>query len=125
MKNCSKSFLPSNTCSRMSSNGSQISHTPSEPLINISQNNGNMDQLLCFTIEQTQQPLVPLNPTNMIPDQSLSLSHMQQREVQLTRQNRIRQTQQQQQQQQQYQQERQRIQQAEQRRRAQQQQENR
>ncbi len=54
---------------RMSTNNSQIGNTPSEPLINNTENETNIDQLLSVEIVTTSQSsLIQLNPINMIPN---------------------------------------------------------
>ncbi|CAF2890513.1 unnamed protein product [Rotaria sp. Silwood2] len=54
----------------MSTNNSQIGNTPAESIINNTDNEANIDQLLSVEIVITSQSSIQLNMTNMIPSQT-------------------------------------------------------
>lgn len=53
----------------MSTNNSQIAHTPLEALSENNESESNIEQLLSVSIITTSQPTMPFNTTNMIPSQ--------------------------------------------------------
>ncbi len=65
----------------MSTNNSQIGHTPSEPFIINMETETNLDQLLSVGILTTSPSSIPLNTTNMIPSQIPTISNHQEDEL--------------------------------------------
>ncbi len=59
----------------MNRNNTQIGHISSEPLLEYSNNQSNIHQILSNEIVITSQPLIPFTTTNMIPSQTFRIQN--------------------------------------------------